>query len=104
MSDNADENKTPSRGRFTLWVVIFALVSLIAISAASLFVFYSMGHIELSWHGWLALIAGGLGSVILGGGLMALSFYSARSGHDQDAHYDPDKDPLGGPFSNRSDR
>ena len=42
--------------------------------------------------GWIALIAGSVGMVVLGGGLMALSFYSARSGHDEAAWQDPDDD------------
>ncbi len=89
--DSSDSVKSSSR-KVTFWAVIFALTCLVAIVAINLFVFISMGHIELSWHGWLALIAGVVGSVVLGGGLMALSFYSARSGHDDAAHYDPDKD------------
>ncbi len=49
-----------------------------------------MGQIDLGFHGWVALILGSVGMVALGGGLMWLSFYSSRSGHDSAAHYDPD--------------
>ena len=97
MKSNDGQNKASMK--FTVWAVIFALVCLFAVSAASFFVFFSMGYIALSWHGWIALIAGAIGSVVLGGGLMALSFYSARSGYDEEAHYDPDDDSDGGPFS-----
>ncbi len=39
----------------------------------------------ISFHGLIALILGCLLTFILGVGLMALVFYSNRSGHDQDA-------------------
>ncbi|WP_119680002.1 hypothetical protein [Indioceanicola profundi] len=58
------------------------------------------GQGEVSGHGIIALILGGIGSVIVGGGLMALVFFSNRSGHDQTVHDEyksrvhPDDDPL----------
>ena len=79
-----------SSKQLTFWAVLFGLASLAVISIASLFVWHKMGHVALGLHGWLALIAGAVGSVLLGGGLMALSFYSARSGHDDAAHHDDD--------------
>ena len=63
-----------SSKRLTFWAVLFGLASLAVISIASLFVWHKMGHVALGLHGWLALIAGAVGSVLLGGGLMALSF------------------------------
>jgi hypothetical protein len=36
----------------------------------------------MSVHGWIALTLGTLLSLVLGGGLMALVFYSARKGYD----------------------
>jgi hypothetical protein len=48
-----------------------------------------LGQIDLGFHGWVALILGSVAMVALGGGLMWLSFYSSRSGHDNAAHYDP---------------
>ncbi|MFZ4069499.1 MAG: hypothetical protein ACOYJ6_05265 [Caulobacterales bacterium] len=38
--------------------------------------------VEIPLFGWIAIAAGVGLSVLLGAGLMALSFYSARSGHD----------------------
>jgi hypothetical protein len=38
--------------------------------------------VEIPLIGWIALAAGVLISIALGAGLMALSFYSSRSGHD----------------------
>lgn len=36
----------------------------------------------MSVHGWIALAAGSVLSILVGGGLMALVFYSARKGYD----------------------
>jgi hypothetical protein len=36
----------------------------------------------MSGHGWFAYILGGVLTLGLSGGLFALSFYSARHGHD----------------------
>jgi hypothetical protein len=36
----------------------------------------------MSIHGWIALTLGTLLSLAVGGGLMALVFYSARKGYD----------------------
>jgi len=50
-------------------------------------------------HGWIALVLGTFFSLGIGGGLMALMFFSSRSGHDEVA--DPfrpkenDKPPSG---------
>jgi hypothetical protein len=49
----------------------------------------------LSVHGWIALAAGVLVSLVLGGGLMALSFYSSRRGYDERAQWQSqDEDPA----------
>ena len=45
---------------------------------------------NMTWHGYLALALGTVLSLALGGGLMALSFYSSRSGWDEAAHDDQD--------------
>jgi hypothetical protein len=47
----------------------------------------------MSIHGWIALTLGTLLSLALGGGLMALVFYSARKGYDDQIEVDaPDKE------------
>lgn len=40
------------------------------------------GAAGISGHGLLALVLGGFFTLLIGGGLMALLFYSARKGHD----------------------
>lgn len=41
----------------------------------------------MSIHGWIALGLGTFLSLAIGGGLMALVFYSARKGYDERADY-----------------
>lgn len=42
--------------------------------------------VNISAHGFVALALGAVGSLAVGGGLMALVFFSNRSGHDQAVH------------------
>ena len=70
-------------GRF---LIIASLLGFLA--AAVVFVLISwreMGVVEMSGHGILALIAGIVLSLVVGGGLMALVFISARRGYDDAA-------------------
>ena len=72
-----------------LLVFCFSVVGFVTFFAG-FYIWQMLGPISLSMHGWLAIIAGIAGSFLLGGGLMALSFYSAKSGHDAKvAEYDP---------------
>ena len=51
------------------------------------------GGVQMNGNGTAALVIGAIGSLILGGGLMALVFLSARRGYDDaaDLHADPDE-------------
>ena len=86
------DKQTDQRRRRTGVAVLFAMTSLIVITISSYVVWYQMEQIALGLHGWIALIVGSVGMMVLGGGLMALSFYSARSGHDETAWQDADDD------------
>lgn len=46
----------------------------------------------MSIHGWIALALGTLLSLAVGGGLMALTFYSARKGYDDRIKIDTNPD------------
>ena len=80
--------RSPSSA-FTLSALLFGVTVLGLVVAASWVVWCELGQIDLGFHGWVALILGSVAMVALGGGLMWLSFYSSRSGHDSAAHYDP---------------
>ncbi len=63
--------------------VFLLTVSLGGILAAVMFgVLTGWDASAMSIHGWIALTLGTLLSLAVGGGLMALVFYSARKGYD----------------------
>ena len=71
------------KGKVALLSVTLALL-LAAAVALSYFVWTSTDA-KMSTNGMAALILGALGSLIVGGGLMALVFLSARRGYDDAA-------------------
>lgn len=70
-----------------LVVVLGALLIAALIGAISYF-----DASVISVHGWIALIAGTVLSLLVGGGLMALVFFSARHGYDDRVHQEPEDD------------
>ena len=76
-----------------LIILCFLAVGALVIGAG-VYIWRALGPVELSLHGWLAIGAGVLFSFLLGGALMALSFYSARRGYDDEA---AQPDPFGPP-------
>jgi protein-S-isoprenylcysteine O-methyltransferase Ste14 len=76
-------SKKPSSGA---WVIIVSLVGILAASAVGFWVAATVGHLpEISVHGWVAMGIGTFFSLLIGCGLMWLSFYSARQGFDDRA-------------------
>lgn len=75
--------------------VFLLVVSLSGILAASLvFALAGWDSSSMSIHGWIALGLGTFLSLALGGGLMALTFYSSRKGFDDriDVDVPPEQD------------
>ncbi len=69
--------------------LIIAL-TLAVIFAVAAFASYRMwigisGGLGMDGHGFAALVIGAAGSLVLGGGLMALVFFSSRHGYDERA-------------------
>jgi hypothetical protein len=82
-----------SRGGLLVSVI---LVLLLLASLAGLAATFLVGRMPaISLHGWIAMGLGGVFSIILGSGLMWLSFYSARQGFDERA--DPGRKSTFGP-------
>lgn len=72
---------------------ILLIVVLGGILAASLaFLFKGWDASSMSIHGWIALAAGSVLSLLVGGGLMALVFFSARQGYDDRVDVDRSED------------
>lgn len=64
-------------------------VLLLASLFAGIYLWWSLGDVDISLHGLIALTLGCLLSLALGGGLMFLVFYSNRQGHDDEHHRGP---------------
>lgn len=73
-----------------LALLIAVLGALLA--AAVIFTFTHWDASAMSVHGWIALGAGAVLSFVIGAGLMALMFYSARHGYDDRIDVDLDDD------------
>lgn len=64
-------------------LLILALGGLLAVSlSVATYLWWDLGHVEMGVHGLIALVLGALLSLLLGGGLMALVFYSHKRGYD----------------------
>ncbi|NIA67615.1 hypothetical protein HBA54_03330 [Pelagibius litoralis] len=72
-------------------LLLVTLGGLLVLSlVGGLFVWWGMGGVDISLHGMIALTLGCLLSLLLGGGLMFLVFYSSRKGHDDEHHRGPE--------------
>ena len=66
-------------------IAIVVLLGFLALAIyVSVSVWTSLGEVEISGGGIVALVLGTLFTLALGGGLMFLVFYSSRQGHDDD--------------------
>jgi hypothetical protein len=59
----------------------FALALVLAL-AAGIYAWRMIGETQISILGWIAIVLGAVATLGVGGGLMALVFYSARHGYD----------------------
>lgn len=67
-------------GQLILLVVLIVILIVTAVWAVS--VWNATGDAVMGTHGWIALGLGTFFSLLIGCGLMALMFFSSRSGHD----------------------
>ena len=78
----------PSKGksRWGTWLVLAVLAGLLGLAVAELYVGWSPGEDDVgegvSGAGYIAMTLGILATLALGIGLMALMFFSNRSGRD----------------------
>ena len=72
--------------RRLIWIAITGLI----VAGLAVIMLAATGPITL--HLALAVVLGTFFSFLLGGGLFAVSFYSARSGHDSEAAQPDDTD------------
>jgi hypothetical protein len=75
-----------------LGIAVAAILSLAAASVA-LWAWVALGSVPMSTNGYIAMVLGGLATLGLAGGLMALLFYSHNKGYDDAAGRSPIDDP-----------
>ena len=61
----------------------------LALVLIGVYAWLTLGDAGMTASGYLAVVLGALGTVALGGGLMALLFYSHRYGYDERAGESP---------------
>lgn len=83
MSDPVPQASSNTRSRLVLAVA--GILCVAALLALGVYTWQSLGPVEMSSSGYVALVLGVLGTVALGGGLMTLLFYSNRRGYDDEA-------------------
>jgi len=66
------------------WIVLIVLLSLLVASGFVVYLGWTfVDGIEMTTAGYVAMAAGVILSLVVGCGLMALIFYSSRSGYDE---------------------
>lgn len=73
-----------SRARVLPAALILGGLLVLALTVSAL-AWRTLGAVEMGMHGWIALVLGALATLLLGAGLMALVFHSARRGYDDRA-------------------
>lgn len=86
-------SKPLSLSQAFLLVILFAMLIFAVVWATMA---WTSEDVTMSIHGWIALALGTIFSLLIGCGLMALMFYSSRSGYDDTATPVVLKDPNGG--------
>ena len=88
-NDKSDEPPYINCMRALSILALFALLVLAIWFAGGAWV--HLGGDEIPLYGYFAIAGGVLVSLLVGGGLMALVFYSARHGYDDAAQQNDDK-------------
>jgi hypothetical protein len=66
-----------------IFLLVAALGVMLAVSLSlAAYLWWDIGEVEMGIHGLIAMVLGALLSLLLGGGLMALVFYSHKRGYD----------------------
>ena len=75
----------PARFGWGFWLLLAALMAMLGFSVWGFLVAWkAAGNSPMTVHGYVAMGLGVVLSLALGGGLMALAFFSSRRGYDDD--------------------
>ena len=90
----AEKRNSPKRNSLLpLLLLVGSLGTILVVAVAmAVGVIGGMGDVGMTGHGWTAMALGIVFTVGIGGGLMALVFYSARRGYDDAASSGEDTD------------
>ncbi len=92
---NKPVSKLPASNSYRSELKTALITAFILLAFLALSVWFAMtgwtgvdaqSHASISGHGYIAMAIGIVFSLLIGGGLMALVFYSARNGHDDVDH------------------
>ena len=65
------------------WLAVAALVVILCAAVWFMFYGWNLTNAQISTNGYIALGLGIVFSILVGGGLMALLFWSSRKGYDR---------------------
>jgi hypothetical protein len=84
----------PARLGAGSWIILIVLLSLLVLTGFVVYLGWTLEDgIEVSTAGYIAMAAGVIFSLAVGCGLMALVFYSSRSGYDEPPVLAPEQAP-----------
>lgn len=75
-----------SGSSFRRELALMAAATMLGFGGIALFAWHEFGDADLGFNGYLALILGAFFTAVVGVGLMALVFFSSRSGHDEEVY------------------
>lgn len=72
------------------WLIMAALLGLLALALWVAYREWTLVDVDVPAWAWFAMAGGVTISILVGGGLMALIFYSSRQGYDEPPNIEPD--------------
>jgi hypothetical protein len=82
MGADRTANKASRLGPWGWFAILVLLALLVAALCYSIFAWQEVPNVGIPPIGWLFLILGVIFTILVGGGLMVLLFYSSRKGKD----------------------
>jgi hypothetical protein len=81
--NDSNQTTSPKLGLGGWFAIVVLLGFLIAAIVYAVQAWNAMGDVQVSTAGWIFMGLGVVVTIVVGGGLMALVFYSSRHNYDQ---------------------